>query len=204
MNKIAIDVVILPPPDIADLAIELNRKLVDTTLGKIMLGKNECYPHISLAMGFMDINKLQAVKSTLSKISKRFDPLFLVSKKFYNRRGASVLAIEKTPEIQKLHETTMEQLTPYVKYKGSGNAFNKIWKDDLSYIYNFKDLFSFERYDPHITLGFGKLKNVKFSLKFAGDEFALCHLGPHYTCTKILWSTKLNLDHARFRSVPNR
>ncbi|MEK6914067.1 MAG: hypothetical protein AABW83_00295 [Nanoarchaeota archaeon] len=54
MQKIAFDIVILPPKDITDKIIELNRNLKrDYDNPRIVLGEN-CLPHISLLMGVID------------------------------------------------------------------------------------------------------------------------------------------------------
>ena len=51
MPKIAIDVVLLPPEEIMDKAIEINRQLADDP---IKLNKENCLPHVSLCMGVVE------------------------------------------------------------------------------------------------------------------------------------------------------
>ncbi|MBL7184709.1 MAG: hypothetical protein ISS70_00155 [Phycisphaerae bacterium] len=54
MSRIAVDVVLLPSDEVAARAIEANRELLKQCPGKIVLDKDNCLPHISLAMGYID------------------------------------------------------------------------------------------------------------------------------------------------------
>ena len=50
MAKIAVDVVLLPSEEMMDKAIEINRELLKRFDNKIILNKENCLPHISLAI----------------------------------------------------------------------------------------------------------------------------------------------------------
>jgi hypothetical protein len=41
-------------------------------------------------------------------------------------------------------------------------------------------------YQPHISLGVGKVKPLKEPISFTASHFAVCHLGNFNTCRKIL------------------
>jgi len=54
MVKIAVDVVLLPSEEVTNQAIEANKGLLKQYADRIILDKENCLPHISLAMGCMD------------------------------------------------------------------------------------------------------------------------------------------------------
>ena len=71
MADIAIDVVLLPSGDMMDKAIEANRKLLKQCAEKIILSKESCLPHISLAMGCIDERDIANIETVLQAIAKQ-------------------------------------------------------------------------------------------------------------------------------------
>ncbi len=197
MNKLAVDIVLLPSEEMANLAIGLNKTVIGENAGKMILNTANCLPHCTLSMGFIDRENLEKVTNKLQAISGQFDAFHLVSDRLDFGKMSSgyeivTLHIQKQPDIQQLHEMITSELSPYLSSEGSGNDFHEPQGDGaLFYIKNFKTVASFEKYNPHITLGLGKLEGVKFPIEFTADKLALCHLGDNYTCVKILWSTEL-------------
>lgn len=51
---IALDTVLLPPPEVRDLAVRLNRSLAGPGSEEIRLGKEDFLPHITLGKGTLD------------------------------------------------------------------------------------------------------------------------------------------------------
>ncbi|MHC4842594.1 MAG: hypothetical protein ACYTEE_02215, partial [Planctomycetota bacterium] len=74
MHKKAIDIVLLPEERITEKAIELNAKLVEKFGPKIVLDKNNCLPHISLAMGCIDDRDMSDISSTLKETIQKMSP----------------------------------------------------------------------------------------------------------------------------------
>ncbi len=60
MNRIAVDVVLLPKERIARLAIEANRRLIGNVADEIVLDETTCLPHLSLAMGAIEASRFSA------------------------------------------------------------------------------------------------------------------------------------------------
>ena len=56
----------------------------------------------------------------------------------------------------------------------------------LLWIKSYPEKSSFERFSPHITLGYGKLENYSFPRIIGVSQLAVCHLGNHCTCRKVL------------------
>ena len=67
MAKIAIDVVLLPSEAMTNKAIEANRRLLDK---RIVLDKEGCLPHISLAMGCIEEDEIGEIEGILCEIAE--------------------------------------------------------------------------------------------------------------------------------------
>jgi hypothetical protein len=44
---------------------------------------------------------------------------------------------------------------------------------------------------PHITIGYGQVDDFTFTAEFTASKLALCHLGIHCTCRKVLAAAEL-------------
>ena len=64
----------------------------------------------------------------------------------------------------------------------------EVAESTLLWIKNFSTESSFEKFFPHITIGFGATKALDLPIEFAPVRLAMCHLGNHCTCKKILTS----------------
>ena len=105
----------------------------------------------------------------------------------------TVALIEKTKILQSLHEEVMAKLAQYFSYDVTAGMLlsENVDESTLLWIKNFPENSSFKKYYPHITLGHGQLKNFPFPHEFTVTKLALCHLGNHCTCRKILASAAL-------------
>jgi len=199
MSRIAVDVVLLPDEAMTDRAIEINAELVKKFGSKIVLNKEDCLPHISLAMGCLEETDIASVEKILEAIAKEAPPgnlKVLGIRTTGNSKGQAVfvLEVEKTSQLQYLHEKVMGKITPYLS---SDVTEDMIYGDEevaastLLWIENYRQKASFENFFPHITIGYGQIENQTLPVVFTASELALCHLGNHCTCKKILVSIKL-------------
>jgi 2'-5' RNA ligase len=206
MAKIAVDVVLLPSEDMTNKAIEANRELLKKHLDKIVLDKENCLPHISLVMGCIDesditdiekILRVIAEKCSLGQLSVSNIPAGTNS----SDETVSVMQIENTETLQSLHEEVMQRLAPYFSYDVKAEMVLSpptAGESTLLWIKNYREKSSFENFYPHITIGYGRLHDFlsgsrawALPIKFTASKLALCHLGNHCTCRKILASTEL-------------
>ena len=194
MAKIAVDVVLLPSEEVTDKVIDANRHLLNSG---IILNKDNCLPHISLAMGCIEEKDIGQIEKILQDAAKEHFPSKLKIVGVYigtdaAGRKVSLYHVEKTQSIQSLHEKIMEKLLPYFSYDVTEKmllAEGKVAESTLRWIKNFPIESSFEKFFPHITIGFGESKALDLPIEFAPISLALCHLGNHCTCKKILAST---------------
>jgi len=206
MAEIAVDVVLLPSEEIADKAIAANKELLKQCADKIVLDKENCLPHISLAMGCIDerdIDNIEKVLRTIAKQSSLGQLNIIGIHTGTNSAGekVSVFQIEKTEALQLLHEEVMQKLAPYFSYDVTADMVLSppmAGESTLAWIKNYPEKSSFEKFSPHITIGYGEINDYSFPIKLAVstarcpvEKLALCHLGNHCTCRKILASVKL-------------
>jgi hypothetical protein len=89
----------------------------------------------------------------------------------------------------------MHSLAPYFGTRASKwmlYGSSVVSKSTLSWISNYARKSSFENFKPHITLGFGKAEIKKvIKLKFKAQKLAICHLGNHCTCRRVLGIVKI-------------
>jgi len=204
MARIAIDVVLLPSQAMAETAIKANRQLPPRAGDRIILDKENCLPHISLAMGCIEKKDIGEINRILQEIAGR---CALGSLKVVgihvgtNSAGEKVSAfqIERTKALQSLHEEVMQRLMPYLSHDvpaaqgpvGDMVLGPTVCESTLRWIRDYPEKSSFERFFPHITIGYGELGHFSFPVEFTASKLALCHLGNHCTCRKILASSAL-------------
>ncbi len=204
MSRKAVDIVLLPDETMTDTAVRANAGLVEKFGEKIVLNKKNCLPHISLAMGCVDEKDIAAIGNVLQKIAREFPPgdLRVVGlRAAVNSAGQNVSAfeVERTSTLQSLHEKVMAELAKYFGTDVTGDMINcpgPVGQSTLLWIKNYREKSSFANFWPHITIGYGQMSsfeinNLSLPIKFTASKLALCHLGNHCTCTRILVSTEL-------------
>jgi len=200
MNRIAVDIVLLPDEAMTGRAIEANADLVARCGSEIVLHAEMCLPHISLAMGCIEPRSVEAVEGALADVWRENPTGELVVTGVVtslNARGqsVSVFALAKTPAIQKLHEEVMRATSPYVDYDVDEEMVygaEPVTETTLAWIRHFPEKAAFGAFFPHITIGYGTVEAVmSFPMRFAPSRLAICHLGNHCTCRKVLGAVKL-------------
>ncbi|MDY0355326.1 MAG: hypothetical protein RBR19_05560 [Sedimentisphaerales bacterium] len=199
MNRIAIDVALLPEARIARLAIEVNRKLVGGGKG-IVLDESACLPHISLAMGCMERCQTDSIGKTLTAVARDcvLDELTITGiVTVLNAAGEpnSLFAVAKTRALQTLHERIMMAMEPYMSREVTADM---IWGDDEpapstpAWVRDYREKAAFAAFFPHITIGYGTVAEpMTFPIRFVARQIALCHLGNHCTCREVLASAAM-------------
>ena len=191
--KIAIDIVLLPPKEIMDLCIETNKKLVQKDK-RIDLNAEDCLPHISVCIGVIDESQLEDISMIVQDIVAKSTPLQLRIENMYKIRGTGFI-IRKTEALQELHEELVTKLGHMFSDEVSPSYFTEPPSTESGSIKILRDFctqHSFQHYFPHITLGYGEKIEMTFPIEFHASKIAICHLGNHCTCRKILFETNIN------------
>ena len=194
MGQIAVDVVLLPDEAMMRQAIEINRRLVPNGPQEIVLSWEDHRPHISLAMGCIEEADVPATQTRLEDLAhnatvRRLRVVGVVSSVSLRGETTSLLDVEKTEELQALHERVLEEMEPFFRHDVTEAMIydEVVSPSTLEWIRTYPQKSSYENFHPHITLGYGRLPSgLSFPIQFTVRQLAVCHLGNHCTCRKIL------------------
>jgi len=199
MAKIAVDVALLLSEEMTNQAIEANKGLSRQCTDQIILDKENCLPHISLAMGCIDERDIPDIEKILQAIAKKYHPgqLSVIGiNTGTNSLGEKVSAFEvkKTERLLSLHEEVMRRMKPYFSSDVTAEMVLNppmTGESTLLWIKNYPEKSAFENFFPHITIGYGQVDDLSYTAEFAASKLTLCHLGNHCTCRKVLASAEL-------------
>jgi len=199
MVRIATDVVLLPDETMTERAIEVNKRLVGDRREEIVLNGETHLPHISLAMGCVDEKEVDTIGELLQGLSEktavnRLSVVGILTPTNSRGEKTSLLEVGKTDEMQMLHERIMKETKPFFSHDVTDAMIydDVVAATTLEWIHDYPQKASFERFSPHITIGYGELEpGLSFPIQFRVTRLALCHLGNHCTCRKILAATSL-------------
>lgn len=194
MAKIAVDVALLPPPEIEELAIEMNAGLREMNEPRIILDKNPCLPHATICMGTIDTADIEAIGKELRELAEKILPLELELIGTYHEGtekeiGFSGIEIARTDPLMELHKGVVDILRRYSVGDASKEMFAQgAETDDFipAYVSRFFEDSTGDNFFPHITVGFGKPRDLEDVQRFIGARVALCQLGNWGTCQKKL------------------
>lgn len=197
MSVIAVDVVLLPEEVMTDLAIAANTELVKKSGSKIVLNRKDCLPHISLSMGCIDSRDVARIGELLLlmvKITpKRLRPAGIGKSTNFSGEVVSVFKVVRSEQVQKLHEEICDTVRPLFNRDVIEDmiAGGQASASTLGWIENYFVKSAYSNFSPHITVGYGDLPDRPLPCDFAVSHIAICHLGNHCTCTKVLWSVEI-------------
>ncbi|MFH0853542.1 MAG: 2'-5' RNA ligase family protein [bacterium] len=193
-EKLAIDIALIPPQNIIDLAKQYNLSINSQNPDGIMLDETHL-PHVTLVQLFIDTNKLTLLNQAIENTLKDFKPISLKinnidSLMLSDGKEASYFLFENIAQIQAMHETLMEVSKPFA-VNGDGKSFvsdpgEQILSSSVDWATNFREKASGPNFEAHITLGIGYKPNLEKEVEFIIDRLTVCHLGNFNTCRKIL------------------
>lgn len=197
MSRLAVDVVLLPDDAMTQRAIEINRRLITNGPQGIVLSQNDHLPHISLAMGSIEEVDVPTIRPRLENLARRATTrelriVGIVSSTNSRGETTSLLEVERTEELQTLHERVMQEMGPFFRYDVTEAMIHDdvVTPSTLEWIRTYPQKSSYENFRPHITLGYGQVPpGLSFPIPFTAVRLALCHLGNHSTCRRILAAT---------------
>ncbi len=196
-DTVALDVVILPPDPIMDMAIGANKILLaGNPGGGIRLEKGGSLPHISVAIFPARREDILEIAAKIERVARRCLPMTLTIDAIAKRRTSTGEAVSHfhipRPDILQLfHKTVMNAITPYMASPAGPEIFaGESSQASLDYLLRFPKSSAYSRYSPHITLGSGDLPElvpgIDLPVRFEAAKAAICHLGNHCTCRRIL------------------
>jgi 2'-5' RNA ligase len=196
MSSLVVDIVLLPSPRMSDRVIAVNKKLVRCYGRKIVLDSKNCFPHISLCMGVLEEKDIPAVSKILTQIGEKSAPLNLTAVSLTAHADSkgemiSSFEIKITEELRRLHGIIMKELARFLTREVSADMFftpPPVDETTFHWVREYPEKSAFKNFQPHITAGFGKADPIKLPIRFTVSKLALCRLGNHCTCRKVLAS----------------
>lgn len=193
MSKLlALDVAILPPPDVLERAIRLSAALPAGESQPLRLDA-EHMPHITLTQQFVRMDELDAMLERVDE-ALRGQPPLTVNVTGGGKGASSVwIAVERTEAIAGLHERLMETLRGFERPGGGPAAFfeEDARVGDVVWVTGYRLKSSLISYTPHITLGHAAEPPPIDPFTFEATTVAACHLGRFCSCRRVLRSWEL-------------
>ncbi len=200
---IAIDVLLTLPEDVYDQAIQLNRAILDDNPNNFTLDENHI-PHITLLQCYVQESDLPKIEKLLSGLYQTIanETLWADHLQYAedNEESFASIGIKKSESLLELHKKTIALLEPYILPKGSQKAYvqnadgSPIDKFTMDYVPKFVSDYSYENFNPHISLGVAKtsvldsLEQHNFrAVKFHASSISVYQLGNFGTARKLLW-----------------
>jgi 2'-5' RNA ligase len=193
MSKlVAVDVAVLPPPEITTRAIALSAALPAQGSQDLRLD-GEHLPHITLTQQFIREEELDAAFERIDEVVRALGPIRVLATGAGNNGHTLWIAIERTPELATLHEQLMEALRGFERPDGGPGAFvgGEGRMGDVLWVASYRLKASFGEFSPHITLGHGTQPPPVEPFAFDATTVAACHLGHFCTCRLVLRSWQL-------------
>ncbi|MDC8001434.1 2'-5' RNA ligase family protein [Aequorivita todarodis] len=205
-NTIAIDVLLIPSEEMYAQSLQLNSLINQNNPKTIKLDENHV-PHITLLQCFINQEDLPKVKKVLEGLFQTIakDSLSAESISYNNAEAESfaMISVGKSGQLLKLHEKTIALVKPFIVKNGSEASFiqnpdgSPISESTVAYVPKFVDKYSYENFDPHISLGVAQkivldslAENVFKPIKFKAASLRVYQLGDHGTAQKLLWKSE--------------
>lgn len=189
---VALDVAILPPPDVMSSAIAWSAALPAEGSQGLRLDA-EHLPHITLTQQFVRHEELDVVFSHIEDVLENQAPLRIRITGGGQSGHTLWLTAERTPELLALHQQLMDALRGLERPHGGKHAFydeaGRV--GDVLWVSSFRLESSFGAFTPHITLGHGARAPDVEPFAFDATTIVACHLGRFCTCRKVLRSWEL-------------
>ena len=184
---VALDVALLPPPDVSQRAIAVSATLPVEEPHGLRLD-SEHLPHITLTQQFVREEELERALEPVDAVLRE-QPPFEVVVTGAGKSGHTVwLAIERSPILVGLHERLMEALRGFERPEGTPAAFvdGEGRVADVVWVSGYRLKSSFGQFLPHLTLGHGETAPEIQPFTFQASTVAACHLGRFCTCRHVL------------------
>ena len=204
MSKlVALDVAILPPPDVMGRAIAYSAALPGEPAERLQLDAQHL-PHITLTQQFVKQEELDGAFAEIDEVLERQRPLRLRITEGGQSAQTLWLTVERTPQLLDLHERLMTALKGLERTGADAHAFfgGVARVGDVHWVSGFRQQASFGAFAPHITLGHGARPPAVEPIEFEATAIAACHLGRFCACRKVLRAWELKWGNEPVRVDP--
>jgi len=192
---IAVDIAILPPPSVADLAIQLSAALPREDSKGLLLGADDYLPHITLLQQFVSADALSTLLDRVGDVVQGHRALALRVTGGGTGSSSVWMSIERTPALVDLHSRVLDAALPFDRERGDASAFvgGDARDRDLLWVTGYRTSSSGPSFQPHITLGHAVRPPTIDAFDFEAITVAACHLGRFCSCRRVLREWRLRL-----------
>lgn len=186
MSDVALALVLLLPDDVDARVRAINTRLAAGDPTTLRLD-DEHLPHITLAQQFVREGDLAGVLEIAGRAARATPPLALEAVGFREHGATLWLAIALSPALRDLHTRLMDALAAFEPPAPAPEAFAEPPRpEDVAWVSAFRARAAYERYQPHVTLGFGARPGPDERFAFVAETMAACRLGRFCTCRRVL------------------
>ncbi len=192
---LAVDVALLLPEETNELCRRINTALVQDDPTGFAFDSTHI-PHVSLVQQYVLKSNLAALCSEVGRVLKGRSPLRLRALETAFVGTPTLLRIAKSDALRQIHDDLVNALAGLSESWGDGSAFfsqgQSVQGWEIEYVAEYREAASFDRYDPHVTLGVGRSEIPMQPFSFTADLVGLYHLGKFCTCRRRLQEWRLN------------
>ena len=189
----AVDVALLPTPDLRRRLLSINRTLAPPPIG--FRFDRTHLPHLTLAQQFVRYDDIERLSPGIGRTLQGHRPLTLTTTRVSVGGTASTLGVERTAALMDLHRRLMDLLVPFDTDEGGVEAFEADGgtpRDaDVAWVRDFRERAAYDRFSPHWTLGVGPVRTPVEAHTSVTTDIALLSLGRFCTCRRVLASWTL-------------
>lgn len=196
MNKIAADVVLLPCR--ADMQRIISSITYDAG-SPIVLNPESCLPHMSLAMGVLELENLAQAQLVLKKVAPVAPESHTITKftvhETPNGRKFKDLTIHTSAALVELHKEVLESFASVFDQEAVASldmfvSPPSVAEATLYWVNTYYEK-NPKNFRPHITLGEGEFVPGSQPFPIVFDRIAICQLGSYCTARKVLAEVSL-------------
>jgi 2'-5' RNA ligase len=187
------NIVLLPPPNIAQQAMNWSRQISRTDTTDFVLDGKKFYPHITVYQAAYPQKNISLVESRLAELVKHMHPFQVHAENFSTIVGFVSLDFIKTKELVLLHEHIVDRCNPLREGEiipaEAKNLLSPLVPEYIKHsIRTYGSALDMEVFAPHITLTrlqqFDLAKNAESHLKFQTISFEV----------HSLWIANIGID----------
>lgn len=200
MNRLAINIVLIPPNLIQNDIIELNTTLISTK-DSFALNKIDRVPHLTLLMWGIDESSLGELITKLAIIKKDFQHKIVIESVWVetsilpDNQEWQYINIKSITELTILYNKVISNLKPLLWYTIDKEIFvgpNEINNLTVDWVMWHANKRLLEEFQPHISIWIGWMeRKIPYTKKSSGWKLWIYQLWNYCTCRKELFSIKL-------------
>ncbi len=189
----AVDVALLPKPDLRRRLLTINRTLAPPPIG--FRFDRTHLPHLTLAQQFVRHDDIERLSGGIRRTLRGHGPLRLTTTEVSVGDTASTLGVERTAALVDLYRRLMDLLISFETDEGGVEAFeadgDTARDADVAWVRHFRERSAYDRFSPHWTLGVGLVRTPVETHTSVTNDIALLSLGRLCTCRRVLASWTL-------------